>query len=367
MRRFNLFKTGKCSSFRYRLDFSVVIVMEENTSPSKVAALALLSSLNTEALKSIVASAGINVPEAASSSSVLDQAMAESGITNDVESDLLLSDESNDGSTTPNSIVKGEGNLAASLLMMPHEPEVMLDEVNNSDFVESLLSEGEGSQDAKVIDASVLDSPLGDKEEKLIDDIKLKYRSISEKKRASKLLEFPPPSPSTTNAKKSSHTVGESSGVLPSSKRPLGFLDDETPDSEMISPKKKSSSEKKTNPHLGETPAMSALAKNQVVRKNKDDKYSSTNRDNVTDSTPKRSGSSTGGLINVPPAKDVKMEQMISPPGPKNTSQGPKITPPGPKITPPGPKISPPPVCMSIPLGVPHLEVKVENLELGKK
>ena len=316
--------------------------------------------------------------------------MAESGITNDVESDLLLSDESNDGSTTPNSIVKGEGNLAASLLMMPHEPEVMLDEVNNSDFVESLLSEGEGSQDAKVIDASVLDSPLGDKEEKSIDDIKLKYRSNSEKKRVSKLLEFP--SPSTTNAKKSSHTVGESAGVLPSSKRPLGFLDDETPDSEMISPKKKTSSEKITHPHFGETPARSALAKNQVVRKNIEEKYSSTNQDNVkskssahtqndadrrsegTDSTPKRSGSSTGGLDNVPPAKDMKKEQMISPPGPKNTPPGPKITPPGPKITPPGPKISPPgpkisppPVCMSIPLGVPHLEVKVENLELSKK
>ena len=208
---------------------------------------------------------------------------------------------------------------------MPHEPEVMLEEVDNSDLVESLLSEGEESQDAKKIDASVLDLPMMDKEEKLIDDMKQKYRSISEKKRVSNLLEFPPPSPSTAHCKKPSHTVGESAGVLPSSKRPLGFLDDETPDSEMISPKKKSSSETAT----------SALPKNRMVRTNKEDKHSSTDQDNVkskssahthndadrrndsTDSSPKRSGSSTDGIYNVSPAKDVKTEQKICPPGPR--------------------------------------------------
>ena len=136
--------------------------MALNSPPNKEAALALLSSLDADALKSILESAGVNNTSVhLDSSKILSQAMDESGIPADVvQSDLCLSDDEDlqRADIKPNSPADDaqETVRAVSSLL---EPQV---EVTEEDYdIDALLKE-DG------------DSDLGNKKDVVDTDMKKK-------------------------------------------------------------------------------------------------------------------------------------------------------------------------------------------------
>ena len=161
--------------------------MAQNSPPNKEAALALLSSLNADALKSILESAGvIKTDIELDSSMILTRAMDESGIPSDVvQSDLCLSDDEDlqRADTKPNSPVEDaqEKERAVSSLL---EPQVVITE-EDQDIDALLKEEGDSDLGNK---KDFTDPELKKKEQVAFDEVHRKYQEYEVLEKRKKII-----------------------------------------------------------------------------------------------------------------------------------------------------------------------------------
>ena len=325
--------------------------MAQNSPPNKEAALALLSSLNADALKSILESAGvIKTDVELDSSMILTRAMDESGIPSDVvQSDLCLSDDEDlqRADTKPNSPVEDaqEKVRAVSSLL---EPEVVITEEDYD--IDALLKEDGDSDLGNKKDFS--DTELKKKEQVAFDEVHRKYQEhdVLEKRKTILLDELPS---KKITVKEPTAKLSEKKGTVASSKRPSEFDVDSTADT----------SPKKTFHEVARASSSNNCQKKLI--------FGSGGNDNKSDDLRRNKGD-VDLIVDGAVVKNQVVLDENKQTGPPGNDAGGSVNvfqvSPNDK-RPIGSEQKPPtvPVIMSIPMGVPHLEIKAEGLDLSRR